>query len=203
MSDQASSSENKYAILMETNGKEYESWYYFIRYNGNEEALRHLQTQIDKVEFYILDDLSTFDLDLEHLVSEKTAKEMTTVELNAKMFHRKFDGHLKMIDIGVRKTDKNDKKLVRFFEKLGIGMIDEYISDEDVDEDDLTDGSDVDSEESTDYEYGVSDSSDEDSSESEDERPKRKGKEEKPLTKRDANDRKVRDKILEMKNRRK
>ena len=33
-------STNKYAVLMETSGKEFESWYYCIKYNGNEEALR-------------------------------------------------------------------------------------------------------------------------------------------------------------------
>ena len=209
MSEQGSSSENKYAILMETNGKEFESWYYFIKYNGNEEALRHLQSQIDKVDFYILDDPSTFDLDLEHLVSEQTAKEMTKVELNSVMYHRKFDGKLEMIDVGLRKNDKNDKKIVRFFNKLGIGMIADFADDEDIDEEDLTDDSDEDysddSDDSTEYEYEISDDSDSDSSGSEDEKPrKNKGKEEdKKLTKKEANDRRVRDMILNMKNRRK
>ena len=40
----------KYAALMETNGKECESWYYFIRVEGNEDALKHLQDQLTKVE---------------------------------------------------------------------------------------------------------------------------------------------------------
>ena len=34
--------DGKYAILMETSSEEYESWYYFIRVEGNEENLNHL-----------------------------------------------------------------------------------------------------------------------------------------------------------------
>ena len=82
----------RYAIFMETNGEEFESWYNFIRYEGNEEAQQHLQKYLDKVDFYILDDMSTFDLDIEHLVSEDTARQMCMVDLNAFMFHRKFNG---------------------------------------------------------------------------------------------------------------
>lgn len=218
MSESASSSsENKYAVLMETNGKEFESWLFYIRYNGNEESLRYLQNQLEKVEFYILDDLSTFDLDLDHLVSEQTAKEMTKVELNSVMFHRKFDGKLEKIDLGFKKGDKNDKKILRCFKKIGIGAIDQFIEGEDIDEEDLTDASsEASSDDSTDYEYGISDSdddsdkhsiksnSDSDSSGSESDRtpsPPKKKKEEK-LSNREINDRKVRDKIMEMKNRR-
>ena len=43
-----------YAILMETSGKHYESWYNFIRYEGNEEELKHLQHNLEKIDFYIL-----------------------------------------------------------------------------------------------------------------------------------------------------
>ena len=46
---------------------------------------------------FLEEDLSTFDLDLEHPVSEQTAKELIQVELNV-YFHRKFDGKLKKID---------------------------------------------------------------------------------------------------------
>ena len=84
----------QYAVLMETSEKECESWYYFIRLAGNGPALRHLQEQLEQVEWYIQDDLSTFDLDLEHLVTARTAKQMTKLELNSHSFHRKFDGKL-------------------------------------------------------------------------------------------------------------
>lgn len=173
---------NKYAVLMETNGKEYESWYYFIKYNGNEDALKSLSKQIESIDWYILDDLSTFDLDLEHLVSESTAKEMTKVELNSLMFHRKFDGKLKEIDLGFKKKDSNDKKIVRAFKKLGIGRIDDFIDQEDIDPEDLEekDSEDSDEEDSDDdYHYEIS-SSDEDRKEesSEDEKKKKKKKKE-------------------------
>ena len=80
-----------YVVFMETNGKELESWYNCIRVQGNEAALAHLQGQLEKVEWYIVDDLSTFDLDLDHKISASTAKELTKIELNAVAFHRKFD----------------------------------------------------------------------------------------------------------------
>ena len=92
--------EGDYAILMETNGKECESWYYFIRMKDNIEALKHLQKQLETVEWYILDDLSTFDLELENTVSATTAKEMSKVDLNHYSFHRKFDGKLDTIHLG-------------------------------------------------------------------------------------------------------
>jgi len=64
-------SQQKYAVLMETNGEECESWYYFIKYNGNEKSLEHLKKQLEQIEMYVIDDLSTFDIDLENLVSSK------------------------------------------------------------------------------------------------------------------------------------
>ena len=39
---EVSTEPRKYAILQETSGEESESWLYFIRYQGNEEALAHL-----------------------------------------------------------------------------------------------------------------------------------------------------------------
>lgn len=135
-----------YVALMETNGKECESWYYFIRREGNEEALKHLNDQLVKVDWYILDDLSTFDLDLDHNVSAITAKEMTKIELNSYAFHRKFDGKLDNINLGFKKKDKNEKMICKTFDQLGYGQIEDYISDEDLDPEDLTSNSESDSE---------------------------------------------------------
>jgi hypothetical protein len=157
-----------YVALMETNGKECESWYYFIRHEGNEEALQHLQDQLEKIEWYILDDLSTFDLDLEHFVSAKTAKEMVKLELNSYAFHRKFDGVLKKINFNFRKKDlKSDERMMgKVFDLLGYGQIEDYISDEDLDPEDLTDHESSDSSDSEDSE-DTEDESDSDSSEDE------------------------------------
>lgn len=140
--------DEKYVVLMETSGEECESWYYCIRYKGNEKNLKHLQEQLETVDWYILDDLSTFDLDLEHFISEKTAKELTKLELNHHSFHRKFDGVLDTIDLRLRKKDKNDKKMVKVFDILGYGQIEDYIDKEDIDEEDLTDTPQSSSEES-------------------------------------------------------
>jgi hypothetical protein len=128
----------EYVVLMETNAEECESWYYFIRKSGNEEALKYLSEQIEQVDWYTEDDLSVFDMDLENVVSAKTAKEMTKLEINAYAFHRKFDGKLKMIDLGFKKKDKNMRMMEKTFDILGYGQIEDYISDEDLDEEDLT-----------------------------------------------------------------
>jgi len=127
-----------YATLMETSGEENESWYYFIRYQGNEEALRHLQDQLVKVDWYIVDDLSTFDLDLDYLVTEQTAKEMTKLDLNHTSHHRKFDGKMKDVDLRFKKKDSTEKMMTRAFDVLGYGQIEDYVSDEDIDPEDLT-----------------------------------------------------------------
>ena len=130
-------SEVKYAILQETNGEENETWINFIRYKGNEDALEHLAKQFSTVEFYILDDLSTFDLETDYLVSELTAKEMSKVDLNHYSFHRKFDGVLKKIDLKLKDGQSNDRKLKNIFKVLGYGRIDEYIDEEDIDPEDM------------------------------------------------------------------
>jgi len=128
---------SKYVVLMETNGKECESWYYFIKYEGNEDSLNHLQKQLEKVDWFILEDLSTFDLDLENFVTNTTAKEMTRVDLNCCSFHRKFDGQLRKIDLGFHRKDDNEEKITKIFDILGYGQIEDYINDEDIDSDDM------------------------------------------------------------------
>lgn len=145
-----SSTNYKYAVLMETNGEECESWYYCIRYQGNEENLNHLQKQLEMVDWYIIDDLSTFDLDLEHLISETTAKELTKLELNHVSFHRKFDGVLDRIDLNIKEKDNNERKMVKAFDILSYGQIEDFVDKEDLDEEDLTDISSSDNEEEKD-----------------------------------------------------
>ena len=121
---------------------ECESWLYFIKHDGNEDKLQHLLKQLEQIEMYIIDDLSTFDLDLEHLVSEQTAKDMTKVELNSVSFHRKFDGVMKTVNLGLKRKDSNEKRIRGAHKALGFGNIDEHIEDEDIDtEDQITERS--------------------------------------------------------------
>jgi len=143
--------EEQYVVLCETSGREFESWYYFIRYSGNEKPLAYLQKQLEKIDMYILDDFSTFDLDLDHFFSNSTAKEMTKLEINSYMFHRKFDGKMQMISLGLKKRDDNDDMLEKLFDKLGLGQLEEYVEDEDLDSDDFeTDSGDDSSDDSSD-----------------------------------------------------
>ena len=124
----------KYVVLQETNGKEVESWYYFIKYNDNEKALQYLQKQLEKVDMYIVDDISTFDLDIDHFFCEQTAKEMIMLEVNT-VFHRKFDGKMDMINLELKKRDDNEDMMYKIFEKIGMGQIEDFISGEDVPDD--------------------------------------------------------------------
>ena len=155
--------ESKYATLMETNEAEMESWYYFIKYDGNEENLKNLQSQLEKVKFKTIDELSAFDLELNYLVSAQTAKDMTKIDMNAFSFHRKFDGKLKPIDFGFTDTDKNIKKIKKCNDVLGYGSIDEFISDEDIDPEDLRNPDDESKESESDDEDSDDEDSDEDS----------------------------------------
>lgn len=122
--------DTKYVVLCETNGKECESWYYFIKYNGNEKALEYLQKQLEKIDMYILDDLSTFDLDLDHFFTQETATEMTRLEINSYMFHRRFDGELDMIHLDLRRKDDNEDKIQKANDILAYGRIEDFIGDE-------------------------------------------------------------------------
>lgn len=126
-----------YVVLQEFNDQECEAWLYFIRRNGNEENLQHLQQQLEKIDWYVMDSLSAFDLDLEHNVSASTAKEMTKIELNAYSFHRKFDGKLQKIDFHFSRKDSNETKMCKVFDVLGYGQIENFIDDEDIDDEDM------------------------------------------------------------------
>jgi len=129
--------EEKYVLYQETSGRENESWYFFIRYKGNEENLMHLAKQLNSVEFYIIDEMSTFDIDMEHMVSAKAAKEMTKVEINSIRFHSKYDGLLQRVDLDFRKRDSDETKICKANDILADGGIEEYVDGEDVDPEDM------------------------------------------------------------------
>ena len=126
--------EDRYVVLQETNGKECESWYYFLKWNGNEDNLRYLGEQLDKIDMFVIDDCSTFDLDLDHFFCETTAKEMIMLEVNT-IFHRKFDGEISAINLGLKKRDSNEDMIYKVFEKIGMGQIEDYAQDEDIPDD--------------------------------------------------------------------
>lgn len=159
----------KYAVLQETNGEECESWLYFIKYQGNEEALSHLEKQLNSVDFYVIDDMSTFDLETTYLVSEQTAKEMSKIDLNHYSFHRKFDGVLQKIDLNLRDSYNNKKKIKQVFKTLGFGKIEDYIDLEDIDPEDELDIQECEVRDSNDRrdQHSESDSDSESESESE------------------------------------
>ena len=91
--------DGEYYILVETNAEEVESWYYFIRKEGNEDVLKKLKEDLDSIKDpEYIDDMSVFWIDLDNTVSAQTAKEMSKVELNSYQYHRKYDGKLKPIE---------------------------------------------------------------------------------------------------------
>lgn len=126
-----------YAILQETNMEEGETWLTFIRYQGNEEALAHLEKQLESVDWYVEEGLSTFDLEIKYLVSEQTAKEMSKVDLNHCSYHRKFDGKLEKINLGLKEAYKTKRKMSKVFDVLGYRTISDFVDNEDIDPEDL------------------------------------------------------------------
>lgn len=131
-----------YAVLQETSGEENETWLYFLRYQGNEQHLKNLKNVFDSIEWELFEDASVFDIDLDNLVSETTAKEMTKLELNYFTYHRKFDGVLQDIDFRFKKNSSNEKKIYKITRYLGFGQIEDFISDEDTHEGMKTDSDD-------------------------------------------------------------
>lgn len=125
-----------YALLQETCADDGESHYVFIRYQGNEDNLKHLAKQLNLIKDWDIDEGSVFDLELDYLVSEQTAKEMTKVDINS-YFHRKYNGKLKKVSLGFRDHESDRKKIRKLHEILGNGGITEYLSDEDLDPDEL------------------------------------------------------------------
>lgn len=125
-----------YAVLMETSSYDYESWLYFIKYEGNEDNLKFLLEQIDMIrECSMFDeDITIFDMDLLNLVSDKTAREMCMLELNSVSYHRMFDGVLKRVDFGFKRKDSDEKKMTRMYKLIGDGKIDQFVNGEYVDE---------------------------------------------------------------------
>lgn len=129
----------KYCVLMETSEEHSESWYYFLKFNGNEDNLTHLKNQLESIKDISdrYEDVNVFDIDLDNLVSEQTAKEMSRLDLNAFTSHRKFDGTLKKIDFGFKNKNTDEQKLNKIFNKIGLGKIENYIDKEDLDPDDI------------------------------------------------------------------
>lgn len=125
----------KYATLVETSSEDYECWYYFIRWNGNEKALSYLNHQLSKFDTYVLDELNTFDLDTVNLVSERTVREMCSLNINHKRFHQKFDGILKTINFKFRSNEPVECKVWKVHKKLGEGKISKYMENRDEDQD--------------------------------------------------------------------
>ena len=131
--------EGMYAVLAETNNQYRETWYYFIRYDTNVEALEQLYSQLASIEWVYLESYSTFALDLEHLVSPTTAKELTKLCVNEGSYHRKFDGTLEFINFGFRKRDTNIVRLINVCDTIGFGNIENFIDKEDFDPEDFAD----------------------------------------------------------------
>lgn len=161
--------EGMYAVLAETNNQYRETWYYFIRYDTNVEALEQLYAQLDSIEWVYLESYSTFALDLEHLVSPQTAKELTKLSVNEGSYHRKFDGTLEFINFGFRKRDSNIVRLINVCDTIGFGNIENFIDKEDFDPEDFEEEDESEEESETESEEEEEESSE--SSESKSVRP--------------------------------
>ena len=129
-------SSNTYATIQEYMEKDMEAILYFVKYQGNERRLQKLKDTFENIEWVVVDDQSTFDIDLDHLVSNDTAKQVTKLELNSN-WHRKFDGKLKSINFRIKSDDDEEEKIKKVTDIIGGGKIADYLSEEDIDEEDL------------------------------------------------------------------
>jgi hypothetical protein len=118
-----------YAVLIETSEEKRESWYYFIKYRGNEANLKHLYKQLDSIYWKLLPELCSFQLFTDILVSERTAVEMCQLKLNY-LCHQKFDGKLKKIYFDFEENDGNVTKMGKVFDVLKYGRISQFFGEE-------------------------------------------------------------------------
>lgn len=120
-----------YAILIETSDEKRESWYSFIRYDGNEDNLHALEKQFKSVDWVLLPNTSSFQLHLDYLVSEETARQMSKLKMNF-IPHRRYDGYLKKINFGIdNNCDGNVTKIGKIHDTLKFGRIATFINNED------------------------------------------------------------------------
>jgi hypothetical protein len=121
---------SSYAVLMETYPDDCESVYNFLKVQGNEKNLKHLEKQLNDIDDQvIIDDVNMFNIDIRHLVSEQTVDELCKLQLN-NILHRKFNGTLKIIDFSFKKKDQDAHKMFRIHDIIGNGDISQYIDDE-------------------------------------------------------------------------
>ena len=114
----------KYAVLVEVDHKEEESYYCFLQYEGNENELKKLMCAMDNVCFENLGDVSSYSLDIENLVSEQTAKEIQKLDVTNYMSAQIMNGTFKLPfdvdDIRDNSNDDNIWKFDEYFYKSGI-----------------------------------------------------------------------------------
>ena len=118
-------SSKKYAVFIETSEEKREMWYYFIKYDGNEANLNHLYKQLESIHWVLLPGLCSFQLHLDHLVSEETAFQMCKVK-NQFLSHKKLDGKLKKIYFDFDEHDGNVTKMGKVYDVLKFGRISDY-----------------------------------------------------------------------------
>jgi hypothetical protein len=79
----------KYITFQENNKKEYESFIFFLQYDGNEEHLKLLNNYINYADFSSLyGDYSTFEIDIDTLLDEETVENICKVRLGS--FSKRF-----------------------------------------------------------------------------------------------------------------
>ena len=122
-----------YVILIETSEEKKETWYYFIQLEGNKENLRHLEQQLNSVDWRLLHGLCTYQLDVDFVVSETTARQMCKLKMNY-IGHQKFNGKLNKIFFDINNTDGNVTKMGKIYDTLKFGRIAKFFRNKDDEE---------------------------------------------------------------------
>jgi hypothetical protein len=126
--------EGKYATLVETSFELNQSWYVFIKMDGNEKLIYQLSHLINQIDWKKKSDnyLNQFSFDVDNLVSAKTAKELTMLGLNHIYKHTKFDGKLRKIPLEFNNFDSNNTMMCKINDLLKNLNISKFVDDMDV-----------------------------------------------------------------------
>lgn len=86
-----------FAILVELDHKSMENFLCFLQYNGNEAQLAQLESVVNKIDFENLPNKCPgFYLDMETLVDEHTADQMSETQISRRHLPRKCCGRLEL-----------------------------------------------------------------------------------------------------------
>jgi hypothetical protein len=120
----------KYVVFQESCDRFLQSWYSFILWEGNEKNLKDLESQLDRIDMNIYENMSVFAIDTKNLVSEQTAREMCKICINSEYYHRMYNGKLKKINLNLTHDEDEEEQIEKVNDVLGNQGISDFVDGE-------------------------------------------------------------------------